>query len=170
MSTAEEREAIRACRRREIEGLRILYETYKDRVFRTCWRVIGDRTLAEDVTQEVFLRVFDQIRRYDERSGFATWLYRLAVNHALNAARHHRRADRQVPPRPRNPGEGSPDDVQRLLAGLSPEHRAVLVLREMHGLSYREIADALGIPTGTVMSRLARARSDLTRQKPERME
>ena len=170
MASTDERKAIQACRRREIAGLRVLYENYKDRVFRTCWRVIGDQMLAEDVTQDVFLRLFEQIRRYDERSSFSTWLYRLAMNVALNAVRSRKRADRLHPPRPTNPDPGEGDDVERLLAALSLEHRAILVLREIQGLGYRDIAEVLEIPTGTVMSRLARAREELSRNSHDRTE
>jgi len=166
MTTANERSAIGACRRGEIEGLGVLYEIYKERVFRTCHRILGDAALAEDVAQEVFLRVFEQIRRFDERSRFSTWLYRLAVNRALNAAQKARREGRPAPAPPPGPAPGDPEVLRGLLAGLSLEQRAVLVLREIEGLSYAEIADALAIPVGTVMSRLARARAELSLRWP----
>lgn len=171
-----ERKAILDCQRGGIQGLRVLYDLYKDRVFRTCFRILGERSAAEDATQEIFVRVFQHIARYDRRSSFSTWLYRVAVNHALNLLQQKRREgtadaestvdmERLVAPSP-GPEQGLLEaevssHLQNLLASLSPEHRAILVLREVEGLSYREITEVLGIPVGTVMSRLSRAREAL---------
>ena len=170
----DEKEAIRECRRGRIEGLQVLYELHKERVFRTCFRILSDLSLAEDAAQDVFLRVFDRIRSYGERSEFSTWLYRLTVNHALNVLERERR--RQKAPGRDEPSGRSPapdealarkessEKVQELLSSLPPKHRTVLVLREIEGLSYKEIAGVLRIPSGTVMSRLSRAREDLKRR------
>lgn len=171
-----ENQAIRDCQEGRIRGLRVLYDRYKDRVFRTCLRILGDRHAAEDTTQEIFLRVFSKASSFNGRSAFSTWLYRLAVNHSLNALQKERTwgklclqdgsiLDDYAAPTP------SPDQVlvetdrldmlTGLLAALSAEYRAVIVLREIEGLCYREIAEVLEIPEGTVMSRLSRARLEL---------
>ena len=171
-----ENQAIRDCQEGRIRGLRVLYDRYKDRVFRTCLRILGDRHVAEDTTQEIFLRVFSKASSFNGRSTFSTWLYRLAVNHSLNALRKERTwreirlQDGSVPdahPAPTPPPDqvlvetDRLDMLTNLLAALSAEYRAVIVLREIEGLRYREIAEVLEIPEGTVMSRLSRARLEL---------
>lgn len=169
-----ERAALRRCRQGQIEGLETLYQMYAERVFRTCLRILQDRPAAEDQTHEVFLRVFERIDRFDGRSRFSTWLYRLAVNGTLNRLRRRRLSKlRQLRPsaevRPRDlpdrvvVAREAGERVQRLLSALSPDHRTILVLREIEELSYAEIAEVLGVPHGTVMSRLHRARQELKR-------
>jgi len=170
-----EQAAIRICQSGDISGLETLYELYSEKIFRTCFRILGDRAAAEDQTQEVFLRVFEQIQRFAGRSRFSTWLYRLTVNLTLNRLRSRKRRllkmlgmdflegkpaiepapDRQVL------RKEQADTVHEMLSGLSVEHRTVLVLREIEELSYSEISEVLEIPQGTVMSRLHRARREL---------
>ncbi len=172
-----ERGAIEACRTGDIEGLGVLYELYAERVFRTCFRILGNQEGAADLTQEVFLRVFRQIERFEGRAAFSTWLYRLTVNLSLNRLRARklsrgRGVDLERVPEPPATGPSperssqcreARDRLQWLLDHLSPEHRTIIVLREIEELSYREIAEALGIAMGTVMSRLHRARHELRR-------
>ena len=171
-----EQAAVRRCQNGEMEGLETLYGVYAERVFRTCFRILGDQAAAEDQTHEVFLRLFGQIGRFDGRSRFSTWLYRLAVNHTLNRLRKRKRRSiklrefaqgteltaRELPDRSLLRREQG-DRVQALLSGLSSDHRTILVLREIEELDYAEIAEVLGIAYGTVMSRLHRARRELKR-------
>ncbi len=172
-----EQAALRSCQSGEIRGLEGLYEIYAERVFRTCFRILGDQGAAEDQVHEVFLRVFEQIARFDGRARFSTWLYRLAVNHTLNRLRKRKRRSSKLvefarpataPPR-ESPDRAllrkeESDQVQALLAGLKPDHRTILILREIEELSYAEIAEILGVAKGTVMSRLHRARQELKRR------
>jgi len=174
-SNSTEQAAIRICQSGDISGLETLYEMYSEKVFRTCYRILGDHAAAEDQTHEVFLRVFQKIDRFRGRSTFSTWLYRLTVNQTLNRLRSRKRrlikmlgmdflegkpAKEPAPDREVLRKEQA-DDVQEMLSGLSVEHRTVLILREIEELSYAEIADVLDIPQGTVMSRLHRARCEL---------
>lgn len=170
-----ERQAIQECSQGRLEGLELLYETYRLTVFRTCLRVLGDRPAAEDAAQEVFLRVFERIGTFDRRAAFSTWLYRLTVNHCLNLLeRTQRRATLAVEDvrEPVDPGREPEAAYQwienetrllRALDALNVDHRTMLVLREIEELSYREIAAILDVPVGTVMSRLSRAREALRR-------
>lgn len=179
--------AIAACVRGRVDGLEHLYRVYRERVFRTCLRLLGERTAAEDATQDVFLRVYERLSSFAGQSAFSTWLYRLAVNHCLNlldtqkrrsclredeapepsvAAALRERSDAAETSLSTSPEEACLQRqmhtrVIRLMADLSLEHRTVLVLREIEDLTYSEIATVLEIPTGTVMSRLARAREAL---------
>ena len=167
--------AIDACAAGRLEGLEHLYEAYRSPVFRTCLRLLGDAPSAEDAAQEVFLRVFERIGTFDRRAAFSTWLYRLTVNHCLNLLeRAQRRATLPMEdvPEPHDPAR-EPESaclraegetlLLRALERLPTDHRTMLVLREIEELSYREIADILEVPVGTVMSRLCRAREALRR-------
>ncbi len=159
-------------RRGDARGLEAAYRQFGARVQRTCLALLGDRAAAEDATQEIFLRVLDRARQFSGGSRFSTWLYRIAVNHCLNAKEKERmrRAEplegrvasdaacpRAMPPDLASASEAR-DLVLARLSRLSEEHRAILVLREIDGLAYQDIAEVLGVPVGTVMSRLARAR------------
>ena len=160
-----------------------VFELFGLRVHRTALRMMGNQADAEDVTQEIFLRVLEQANRFDGRSRFSTWLYRLAVRHCLNRIRQRGRrtaAEDEAGARRARRGltrDASPierltaqDDlalVDRLLSGLSPHYRACVVLREIEGFSYAEIAELLELPIGTVMSRLSRARALLSSQLSE---
>ena len=162
--------------RGEMGALKEAYERHGERVQRLCLRLLGRRADAEDATQEVFLKLFERARSFDGRARFSTWLHRFTVNLCLHRIeREHLRLARALPedegalvdPRA-SPAEAlgrteARESLQRLLARLSPEHRAVLVLRELEELSYQEIAAALELPEGTVMSRLSRARGELVR-------
>lgn len=167
---------VQGLRRREMGALREAYERHGERVQRLCRRLLGRAADAEDATQDVFLRLLERAGSFDGRARFSTWLHRLTVNTCLHRLEHERlRLVRALPEGGgalADPGE-SPGaslarsevrlQLERLLERLSDEHRAVLVLRELEGLSYRAIAATLAVPEGTVMSRLARARAELVR-------
>jgi RNA polymerase sigma-70 factor (ECF subfamily) len=130
----------------------------------------GDPALAEEAAQEAFLRAWRGLDRYNPRFAFRSWVYRIALNAAVDALRRERPAT-DLEAEPPAAGDDSPEalverrqqaeQVRRAVLALPPASRAVLVLREYEGLSYREIADALDIPMGTVMSRLNYARGQL---------
>lgn len=144
-------------------------------VYGIALRVLGNRSEAEDVTQEVFIRVYKNLKGFGFRSSLGTWLYRITMNATLNARKRYTRdADRKIEYNDETHGlaKGPPpgDEASRLerekvvaglLETLSPEHRACIVLREIEGLSYEEMADALHININTVRSRLKRAREAL---------
>jgi len=148
---------------------REVVDAFRDRILTVITRVAGSRADAEDLAQETFLKAFGAIDRFDGRSALFTWLYRIAVNTARDWNDHRRR-------RPSVPLEGpdgplfepadagpSPDEaaqrreeraaVHRALARLPEPFRSTLVLREMEGLSYEEIAETLEIPLNTAASR-----------------
>jgi RNA polymerase sigma-70 factor (ECF subfamily) len=152
-------------------ALEQLLERHADRIFAICRRVTGNRDDALDATQEAMIAVTRGIHRFDGRSAFTTWLYRVATNAALDETR--RRGRRAVPSDElREPAAdgAAPSvesrvaariDVDAALATLRPEFRAAVVLRDLCDLDYGEIADALGVPIGTVRSRIARGRAAL---------
>jgi RNA polymerase sigma-70 factor (ECF subfamily) len=149
-------------------------------------RLLGDCEEARDVAQEVFLQVYRMLGRFEGRSSLKTWIYRIAVNQCHNRRRlwHRRRRDREDALEEgllveRAPGarEGAPASpyevacqaerarrVQTALLQVSFEHRSVLVLREVEGLTCEEVGAVLGVPEGTVKSRLSRAREAMRSQ------
>jgi RNA polymerase sigma-70 factor (ECF subfamily) len=130
----------------------------------------GDVNLAEDAAQEAFIRAWQHLPNYRPRSPFRNWVYRIATNAALDALRRERETVDAAGLSLVSPDEGPEaaveegergEGVRRAVLALPPSSRMVLVLREYEGLSYREIAETLGIPMGTVMSRLNYARKRL---------
>ena len=163
-------------RRGDPRALAELFHAYGDRVFNLCRSLLGNTADAEDATQEVFIRALEQGARFDGRSGFAPWLFRLAINHARNLAKAAaRRATHSLSVLPENvlpvDGRRAPDEqaaereesvvLEGLLGQVPLDQRAVLVLREFEQMSYQEISELLDIPLGTVTSRLVRARRTL---------
>jgi RNA polymerase sigma-70 factor (ECF subfamily) len=145
-----------------------LVSRYQVPVYRVVRGVLADQVECEDVAQEVFLKAYANLSKFRGESGFFTWLYRIAVNEALRARKRRgftpaeAAPELEAPPAP-DPEEGGPSlhTVERLLRKLSDEFRSIVVLRDIEGLSYQEIAESLDIPLGTVESRLFRARQEL---------
>ena len=177
-------EAVACVRRGDAGAYRILVERYQGRVYRLCARVLGDGEQARDAVQETFLKVYRKLDRFEGRSSFYTWLYRIAMNLCLDMRRRER-ADRgrEVAATPTledlaaeapSPERSWPAPVEsphaalerrelhqavaRAIERLPASSRRTLLLREVDGLSYGEIAEVLEIPRGTVMSRLHYAR------------
>jgi RNA polymerase sigma-70 factor (ECF subfamily) len=161
--------------RRHLDGdpgaFRALYEKYQDRVYASAFRILGEPHAAADLTQEVFVKIHGELRSFKFESKFSTWLFRVAVNHAINraneAGRHariHEKIAREggLGEPGGAPGEGPLDEsVQRAIQGLSPKLRAIVSLRYLEGLSYQEISEVLEISMGTVKSRLFLAHETL---------
>jgi RNA polymerase sigma-70 factor (ECF subfamily) len=171
-----ETELIAACRRGESEAFRDLFERYKDRVYSVALRYSGDATLAEDIAQDTFVKLFNAIATFRGDSGFESWLYRLIVNSCFD---HKRKSRRFLPllsemfELMRAPGASALDaameaqigsHLHALVNALPSDQRMVVVLRYTEGLSYEEIAAAMGCSTGTVASRLNRAHKVLGRR------
>ncbi len=162
-----------------------LVRRYQGWVFTLALRMLGDRPEAEDVAQEIFLKAYRGLKRFKGASRFSTWLYAIASHHCLNqlAARRRRPrpygggrtnqdgndppalADQLADPAPRADALLERADLLRIvqaeLANLTEEHRIILVLRDIQGLSYEEIAQTLRLELGTVRSRLHRARMEM---------
>lgn len=179
-------EWVRACQAGDAEAFYPLVLRNQKRIYNLALRMLRDPAEAEDLTQEAFVAAFEQIDTFRGESAFSTWLHRIAVRRALNRIRGLGRrplahassiddppSDGAPPLDPADPSPG-PDAIherretravlERGLLALSDDFRAVLVLREMQGLSYEEIAEVLGVEAGTVKSRLHRARLALAEQ------
>ncbi len=148
-----------------------LFEQYKNLVYKTAYLMLGEPQEAEDALQEIFLRVHSSLRSYQPSKGaFTTWLHRVTVNYCINQTRKRRLQylpivqvhPEQIPSQPSPEGRlGEEDAVARAMRGLGGKLRAVVVLRYYWDMSYGEIAQTLGIPLGTVKSRLNAALSAL---------
>ena len=141
-----------------------LVDRYANEMYRLAVSLVGNAVDAEDVVQETFSGAFQAMPDFDGRSSVRTWLSRILVNQAAKW-RRRRNVRRTVMLDAATPGP-SPElglriDVLGTLETLSPEHREVIALREFQGMSYEEMAEVLGVPRGTVESRLFRARQEL---------
>ena len=174
---SDEQGLIDACRAGKTEAYGTLVRRYQDRLYPTVLRLTGCAEDAQDLLQETFLRAYEKLGNFQGESSFYTWVYRIGVNLALSGRRRRR------PTRLGDGRDGSPDDqvtdpgetdpslpmeraerdraIQGALDGLAADHRAVVVMKEFDGLRYEEIGAILGIPVGTVRSRLHRARCEL---------
>lgn len=154
-----------------------LVRRHQDRVFRFILRLVDVRDEAMDLTQETFMKAHQALPGWRPEAQFRTWLFRIAHNSALDVLRRRKHVefvsiddlpageqDHAVPDPARRPDERLADRqsielLERTLRELPAEHREILLLREVEDMSYTEIAATLGIPEGTVKSRIARARS-----------
>jgi RNA polymerase sigma-70 factor, ECF subfamily len=171
---------IERCRAGDLAAFEPLVEKYRQRVYRLAYNVLRDPDEAWDVAQDAFIRAFQALPSFRGDSAFYTWLFRIVMNVARDRARQHaargrafgtERVDEKDWDRVLVDQATSPDAhatqveerdrIARALATLSEPHRAIIMLSDLEGLSYREIAEVLNIPMGTVMSRLHNARRRL---------
>lgn len=166
-ASARTQQLVDACVAGDRCAMQQLYEQCSDNVYGLMVRMVG-RQEADDLTQQVFLRMFRKLDQFNGQSRLETWLYRLATNEALQHIRRSKR--RSTAPLVTEPATDDPDRVGRAeeaelletaMSRLEPELRAILILKEQQNLPYREIAESIGIPEGTVGSRLNRARKVL---------
>jgi RNA polymerase sigma-70 factor (ECF subfamily) len=157
---ASEPALVKAAQRGSSEAFAELFRRHWPRAHRAAWLVVHDAAAAEDVAQEAFLAAVRALDRFDRRRPFGPWLHRIVVNRAIDYARARalRRevADAGVEPAVLDRADAPGDDVLAALAALAPDQRAVIVMRHLLGFTPGEIASALGLPRGTVNSRLRR--------------
>ncbi len=169
MSDNDNSELVKQCLRGDRSAFEILVDRYQKVVFNVALRMVGNTEDAEDIAQSAFLKGYENLGSFDGRHKFFSWIYRIAVNEAINYLHAKQRTvklDEDIPAGGKAADELVHDDqmVQRLeraLRRISIEHRAVLVLRHFQDLSYSEIANVLNIPEKTVKSRLFSARQEL---------
>lgn len=155
-------------------ALETLLRRHYDRLYAVCRRLTGNDADGADAAQEAMMAIVRGLPRFDGRSAFSTWAYRVATNAALDELRRRRRRPepgldddttpaRSGPAPMAGPGDGVAArlDIEAALGAIPPDFRAAVVLRDLGGLSYDEIADVLDVPPGTVRSRIARGRAAL---------
>ncbi len=178
-----ESEYIKRCQEGDNDAFGQLVILYENKILNYCYRMLGNRTDAEDATQEVFVKLYRFIKSFTGQSAFSTWLYKIASNVCLDLLRKNKRHTSDTFSLHQQNAEGEEfllniedkgltpydnaqmNEAQRALfaalSQLSEEQRKVVVLRDVEGLSYEEIADVTGLAAGTVKSRINRARQAL---------
>ncbi len=177
--SADDHRLIAECLQGDPAAFGELVRRYQDRLYHTVYRLVDNAEDAQDVVQDAFLNAYQALDSFKGDSLFFTWLYRIAVNTAISLKRKHRvaismdthRTEGGVPEpvdasefsRPGYSLERAEQErrIHQALARLSPEHRAVLVLKDMEGQKYETMAEILQVPIGTIRSRLHRARLEL---------
>ncbi|MFI4881955.1 MAG: RNA polymerase sigma factor [Phycisphaerales bacterium JB064] len=162
-----------------------IVERYQRRIYTLCLRILSDTDAAEELTQETLVKALTGLEKFDGRASLGTWLHRIATNACFSRIRSDRVRSKGRVPWPESTEPTAPSRVQhgeegvdaaqrrrlvaRALEQINPEHRVVLVLRDVQGLEYEQVAEVLGVPMGTIKSRLFRARAAL-REAVERLE
>ncbi len=163
----DERAWIRGAQQGSVSDLEALFRHHWPKAYRAAYLVVHDSGAAEDIAQESFLAAVRGLDRFDRRRPFGPWLHKIVVNRAIDwsRARAHRResgsAAFELLAAPAPPDNPHAQTLAAALAGLSPEHRAVIVLRHLLEYTPGEIAELLGLPRGTVNSRLRRGLDEL---------
>ena len=183
----QEARLIERLRARELGAFEDLLAHFERPVYSLCFRLLGDAEEARDAAQETFLKVYRGLSGFRGEAGLKTWIYRIAINQAMNQQRWWRRRHRDdtisldltrgdsetlgnlLPASSASPEQLAiaterEASILRALAEIKPEYRITLVLREIEELSYEEIAKTMGISIGTVKSRIARGREELRRR------
>lgn len=172
---AEERKLVRRCLAGDGDALRSLIETYQGPVYALCFQMVGHRQDAEDITQEVFLRVVRSLHRWDTRRPLRPWIFAIAANRCRThlAGRARMIWPTEFPAGVPDRRHALDDDdlareLQLAIAGLRPEYRLVVALFHEQQLPYEEISAVIGRPVGTVKTWLHRARAELARRLARR--
>ncbi len=177
--SADDHRLIRECLKGRTEAFGELVRRYQDRLYNTVFRLLDNAEDARDVVQDAFLSAYQSLNSFKGDSLFFTWLYRIAVNTAFSLKRKqratlslYRGGEEGGGHEPHDPSQESQPDralevadeerrIQQALNRLSPEHRVVLIMKDMEGQKYEAMAEVLGVPIGTIRSRLHRARMEL---------
>ena len=151
-----------------------IMRNHEDRVFSVCLRIFGEREQALDATQETFLTAFRKAEQFQGNSALGTWIYRIAVNTCYDQLRKQKRRRTDPMPEHVDPADHSAEDavdsaglrpgIERALAALPDDFRSAVILSDIEGMGLPDVAAVLGIPVGTVKSRVFRARRLLARE------
>lgn len=158
-----------------------IYRMFSKFVYNVAWRIVSTHDAAEEVTQEVFITVYRKLENFRFRSSFKTWIYRIAINTAINYSKKmskYKQQSIEYEEQKHSPAVSSGAEdasnkehnenlISTLLNALNEDQRACVVLRNIEGLSYQEIADTLSININTVRSRLSRAREAILQLRKE---
>lgn len=160
-------------------AFRALYDTHVDRIYRLVYRMAGEDDLAQDFTQEAFLRAFQRLDQFRGDAAFSTWLHSIAVSVALNGLRkvdRHRKRERsledaaRVTPGGRVAEPGVRERIEEAVDELPGIYRTVFLMHDLEGYSHGEIAETLGVAEGTSKARLSRARAKLRKSLGDAMQ
>ncbi len=173
-----ETQLIEKAKQGDVDAFEELISTYQRMIYNYCYRMSGNLHDAEDLTQEVFIKVYKSLRKFKGKSQFSTWIYRIAHNTCVDRHRKKRPTDDNMIfldnekeyrtlisdsyiPEEELLSKEKQDIIQKCIDSLKPEYRSVIILRDIQNYSYKEIATILDIPLGTVKSYISRGRSAL---------
>ena len=179
--TDDDRDIVERCVRGDREAFDILVEKYYKKIYNLAYRFVGDSEEANDLAQEVFTAAYQNLKKFRGDAKFSTWLFQIATNRGKNRFKYLKRRgyfanrgqsngedereslERAIPDLTTNPetllaGKQIQKIVQDAINDLDPDHKEIVILRDIEGFSYEEIAQMLGLPEGTTKSRLHRAR------------
>ncbi len=165
--TWDESDVVRSAQAGDSKAFEQLYEKHARRIYALCLRMLSDPRRAEELTQDTFVRAWEAIASFEFQSAFGTWLHRIGVNVVLNDVRSRKRRESRVSAVENleifegEVSDAMPDtkmDLERAIALLPPGAKEVLILHDVEGYRYREIAEMVGTAEGTVKSQLNRAR------------
>jgi RNA polymerase sigma-70 factor (ECF subfamily) len=169
-------EIVRRCRRGDDDAWQLLMSRYRQRVFYLAYQFVGDFAEAEDLSQDIFLKLYGSLHRFDESQSFKAWMTAVGRNYLIDHYRRHRKhrrlldsgddALRAIPDKRESPvGDAERHErseiLRKGLASLPEVLRKAVILRDVQDMSYEEIATKLGVPVGTVKSRINRGRAEL---------
>ncbi len=176
----EEKELVRLCREGSEEAFAELVKKYRIKVFNLAFSLTRDRDVADDLAQEAFIKAYNALPRFQSRSGFGTWLYRIAINHVRDYLRKKSRMiqvsienikessilqeDKPMKEEKESTEKQRKQLVHQSIRSLPEKHQVILSLRDIQGFSYEEISKILKISPGTVDSRIYRARKMLRKK------
>lgn len=159
-----DREIIKKCQNGEKEYFEILYNHYKDYVYTLIYRMVGNTQEAEDIHQEVFLKIFQNIKNFKFKSSFTTYMFQTVSNLCIDKVYRRKKILKTgVNNLKTEIGEDKElkEEIEKALNQIEPKYRLCVILRDIEGFSYKEIADILKISEGTVKSRISRGRGKL---------
>ena len=170
---------IQQCLRGDQNAWELIVRQYWRKVFNIAYKFVGKHDEAEDLTQEIFIKIFRSLSTFDRRANFQTWLIsvsrNLCIDHYRSVRKERETIDRQIDPNELTPASTEPGPIAALeqrdrvallrqaLAQLPDTLRTAVLMRDIQEMSYQEIADKLGLPEGTVKSRINRGRTELAR-------
>ncbi len=150
------------------EAFTQIMRNHQDRVFSVCLRIMGNREQALDATQDTFLTAFQKAEQFEGKSAFGTWIYRIAVNTCYDQLRKHKRRRTDPLPDHLDPADQAAEEalasaalrpeIQRALGAIPIDFRAAIILSDIEGMTLPDVAEVLGVPVGTVKSRVFRGR------------
>lgn len=183
MTTTSEFELVKSAKAGDVTAFEALYRAYNDRIYNFARRATGSADDAADVTQDTFVRAWNALTKLRDEDTFGVWLHRIALNRSRDAIKRRARCaevSTDCPPSEHDEpiqiesGEPGPEEtfistevrnaVRQAVDSLNDEHRLVVTLHHIEGLDVESVASILGVPRGTVMSRLSRARETLRRK------
>lgn len=176
----EQPEWLEKVRQNDIYAWEKLVKEYENMVYHIAYRMMQNEQEAKDISQEIFIKVYRNLPRFDEKSTFSTWLYRIAINTCIDALRknktkqtisweQHIEQNETITYTTETPEEiclqkEKQNNIMEALQNLSPEHKAVILMRDIQDMTYGEIAECLSVSLGTVKSRIARAREQFKKE------